>query len=298
MDKLTSMKVFCRVVARENFSQAARDLRISPAMVTKHVAALEEQLGIRLLNRTTRRVNTTEAGERYYHLCTGLLNDIEEAEASLNELGTKPSGLLRLTAPIDFGVLCLAPAIAAFLSRYPEVEIDINYQDRKVNLIEEGFDLALRIGALSDSTLVAQRLLNGRLICCASPAYLQQHGRPQTPQDLRDHNCLTYTYSSTNNEWLFYRDKERHAVKVSGRLNSNNGRAMVAAARQGVGIILKPNFMVEDALARGELVELFADYEIPTHNVYLVYPHRQFLPAKMRLFIEFLKEYFSEKSSA
>ncbi len=294
MDKLTSMKVFCRVVSRENFSHAARDLSLSPAMVTKHVAFLEQELGIRLLNRTTRRVSATEAGERYYQHCLNLLSDIEEAEASLYEMGSRPGGLLKLTCPIDFGVLCLAPAIAIYLNRHPEVRIDINYQDRKVNLIEEGFDMAIRIGQLEDSSLVAQRIMPSRVICCAAPAYLQSHPPLTSPEQLKDHNCLTYTYSSTNNEWQFHNPQQSCAIRVNGRLNSNNGRASVAAARLGVGIILKPEFMVREYLQSGELVQLFPDYQVNEGNIYAVYPHRQFMPAKISTFIAFLREYFAE----
>jgi len=295
MDKLTSMRVFCRVVARENFSQAARDLHISPAMVTKHIASLEEQLNIRLLNRTTRTVSTTEAGERYYLIARNMLADLEDAESSLAELGSRPTGTLKLTAPIDFGVLSLAPAIARYLSLYPEVKIDISYQDKRVNLVEEGFDLAIRIGNLSDSTLVAQRIMPQRMLCCAAPAYLAVQGTPEVPTDLRKHSCLTYTYSATNNEWLFRKDGHSTAVRISGRLNANNGRAIVAAAIEGVGIVIKPEFMLQEALENGSLVQILEDYEIPSSTVYAVYPHRQYLPAKMSSFIDFLKEYFTDQ---
>ncbi|WP_210398299.1 LysR family transcriptional regulator [Motiliproteus sediminis] len=294
MDKLTSMRVFCRVVARENFSQAARDLHISPAMVTKHIAALEEQLNVRLLNRTTRTVSTTEAGERYYHICRNMLADLEDAESSLAELGSRPAGTLKLTAPVDFGVLCLAPAIARYLALYPEVKIDISYQDKRVNLVEEGFDMAIRIGTLADSSLVAQRIMPQRMFCCAAPAYIEQHGAPKLPAELRQHSCLTYTYSSTNNEWQFRREGDNQAVRVSGRLNANNGRAIVAAAVEGVGIIMKPEFMLRESLDNGQLVKILEGWEIPSSNVYAVYPHRQYLPAKMSSFIGFLKEYFGE----
>lgn len=294
MDKLTSMLVFCRVATSGNFSQAARELRISPAMVTKHIASLESLLSIRLLNRTTRKVSMTEAGESYLRLCQNLLSDIEEGESSLSELSHHPSGTLRLAAPIDFGILRLPPAIAGYLQRFPDIRIDINYQDRKVNLVEDGFDIAIRIGALPDSSLVAVPLMKQQLLCCASPDYLHQQGRPKHPTELRKHNCLTYSYSSTNNDWHFRKGGESHAIKASGRLNANNGRAMAAVAAQGVGIILKPQFIVQDFIDRGELVAILEDYELPRSDVYAVYPHRRFLPAKMRSFIDYLKEYFEE----
>ena len=294
MDKLTSMQVFCRVATGGNFSHAARELRISPAMVTKHIASLEEQLNIRLLNRTTRKVSMTEAGENYLQLCQHLLNDMEEGEASLSELSQHPSGILKLTAPIDFGVLRLAPAIADYLTQFPDVSIDINYQDRKVNLVEDGFDIAIRIGAMPDSSLIAVPLLKNHLVCCASPVYLEQHGRPQHPTELRKHQCLTYSYSSTNNDWHFRNAEESYSIKASGRLNANNGRAMVAAAVQGVGIILKPQFMVQDFIDSGELVAILEEYEQPRGDVFAVYPHRRFLPAKMRSFLDHLKAYFAE----
>ncbi|MFT5720477.1 MAG: DNA-binding transcriptional LysR family regulator [Motiliproteus sp.] len=294
MDKLTSMLVFCRVATSGNFSKAARELRISPAMVTKHIASLEGLLGIRLLNRTTRKVSMTEAGESYLRLCQNLLSEIEEGESALSELSHHPSGTLKLTAPIDFGVLRLAPAIAGYLQRYPDVSIDINYQDLKINLVEDGFDIAIRIGALSDSSLVAVPLMKQRLICCASPAYLQQQGLPKHPTELRQHNCLTYSHSATNNDWHFSKAGESYAIKASGRLNANNGHAMAAVAAQGGGIILKPQFIVQDLIARGELVAILEDYQLPPTDVYAVYPHRRFLPAKMRSFIDYLKAHFQE----
>ena len=295
MDKLTSMQVFSRVATCGNFSQAARELRISPAMVTKHIASLESQLNIRLLNRTTRKVSTTEAGERYLRLCQNLISDLEEGEASLSELSHHPSGTLKISAPVDFGVLRLASAIAAFLNHCPDVSIDITYQDRKVNLVEEGYDIAIRIGALPDSSLVALPLMQHSLICCAAPSYLEKNGYPKHPSELRQHECLTYAYSSTNNDWLFNRADESVSVKASGRLNANNGRAMVSAAVQGVGVILKPWFMVEDFIAQGKLVPLFEEYEQPRADVYAVYPHRRFLPAKMRAFVDFMRDYFADQ---
>lgn len=296
MDKLTSMQVFCRVASCGNFSKAARDLRISPAMVTKHIASLENQLNLRLLNRTTRKVSTTEAGERYLRLCQTLLSDMEEGEALLSELSQHPSGTLKITAPIDFGVIRLAPAIAEYLNLYPDVRIDIDYQDRRVNLVEEGFDLAVRMGSMPDSSLVAVQLMKHKLVCCAAPRYLAEHGTPQQPSDLRHHNCLTYSYSSTNNEWLFKQRDKHINVRVSGRLNANNGRAMTAAAVQGVGVIWKPLFMVQDHLDSGELVRILTDFEYPNCDVYAVYPHRRFVPAKLRTFIDHLRNYLAADS--
>ena len=294
MDKLTSMRVFCRVAGCGNFSQAARELRISPAMATKHIASLENELNIRLLNRTTRKVSTTEAGERYLALCLNMLNDIDEGEASLSELSKHPSGTLKLTAPIDFGVLHLTPSIARFLNLYPDISIDINYQDRKINLIEEGTDIAIRIGSLPDSSLIAVPLMDSPLVCCASPGYLNKHGHPTSPEQLRQHNCLTYSYSSSNNDWSFSNGNRSFSVKASGTLNATNGRAMVAAAVADVGIILKPLFLVQQQIKQGELVTLLSDYNTPKHTVYAVYPHRHFLPAKIRSFIDFLKLEFAK----
>ncbi len=293
MDKLTSMRVFCRVANFGNFSQAARELRISPAMTTKHIASLEGQLNVRLLNRTTRKVSLTEAGERYLQLCQSLLCDIEEGEASLSEQNQHPGGILKLTAPLDFGVLRLAPVVASYLNSYPDVCIDIDYQDRKINLVEEGIDIAIRIGTLPDSSLVAVSLMETPLICCASPAYLEQNGYPTHPADLRQHNCLTYRYSSNNNDWHFSKASETVSIKVYGRLNANNGRTMVAAAVLGVGIIYKPLFMVQDHIDRGELVAVLEQYECPHQGIYAVYPHRRFLPAKIRTFIDFIKQDFA-----
>ncbi len=299
MDKLTSLRVLCHVVEEGSFSAAARALKISPAMVTKHIASLEQQLNTRLLNRTTRRVNATEAGERYYQKCRRILQDLNEAEASISELGGAPSGLLRISAPMDFGLMYLAPAIGCYLARYPEVSIDIDYTDSLVNLLDQRFDLAIRISQLADSSLVAQRIMSSRHVLCAAPAYLERHGEPACPDELSQHNCLTYSYSTTNSEWTLVKEGRSHSVRFAGRLNANNGRAMVLAAVQGLGIICKPEFLVRDFLQSGALVPILTEYSLAPGNelhVYAVYPHRQYLPAKVRTFIEFLKERLAEQA--
>jgi DNA-binding transcriptional LysR family regulator len=294
MNKLVAMRVFCRVVSRQSFSAAARDLEISPAMVSRHVSELEQQLGVRLLHRTTRRVTATEAGMRYFEESMRLLDAMEEIETNLRSGEREPRGTLRVSCPLDFGVLKLAPAIAGYLERFPGVRIDADFNDRKVNLVEEGFDLAIRIGAMEDSNLVARRLAPVTFTCCASPSYIARHGEPRTPKELSDHQCITYTYSATRNDWHFEKDGQRFVARVAGRLNSTNGRASVKVAVNGAGIIVKPDFMVEAELKSNLLVPVLRAYTIPSSAVYAVYPHREFLPARVRGFIDYLDGCFND----
>jgi DNA-binding transcriptional LysR family regulator len=201
MDRLTGMKVFCAVVEAESFTGAAARLEMARSMVTKHVGALEEHLGARLLNRTTRRVSRTEAGHAYYERCRELLAELEEMDAAVHRLDERPRGLLKVSAPVSFGVRHLAPAVAGFMALHPELRIDLQVNDRVVDLLEEGFDLAIRIGRLADSSLVARPLATTRMLLCASPAYLERHGAPAAPADLAQHRCLAYSLQSTRHEW-------------------------------------------------------------------------------------------------
>jgi DNA-binding transcriptional LysR family regulator len=238
MDRLVSMAVFKRAVDAGSFAAAARHFGISPEMAGNHVRGLEKHLGVRLLNRSTRRLNLTEAGGVYYERCTRILADIQDAEAEVGVLQASPRGLLRIAVPVTFGVLHVAPAVSDYMTRYPEIRIDIVVSDRFVNLIEEGFEVAIRVGELRDSGLIARRLASARLIVCAAPSYLQRAGLPETPADLSRHACLIYTETATPETWRFQgQDGRTETVHVSGPLTSTNPAFVHRMALAGHGVV-------------------------------------------------------------
>ncbi|OOV86638.1 LysR family transcriptional regulator [Oceanospirillum linum] len=294
MDKYTAMQVYCRVVELESFAATGRSLGISTAMVSKHIAALEKELGIRLLNRTTRRVNPTDEGIYYYNRCRTLLSEIDELESSVTQQGHDPRGLLRLTAPMDFTLLHLIEPIQAFQKAYPLVRIELELDDRQRNLTADNFDVAIRIANLADSSLVARKLTQCRGGVYASPEYLKENGTPASLQDLQQHRCLLYTYlTQDRNYWVFLdKDGQRQKVRVNWTLAANNGRALCEAAAQGMGIIQQPDFIAAPFVKEGRLIQLFEDYPRYDLNVYAVYQHRQFLPVRIAAFVDFLRDYF------
>ncbi len=290
MDTLTAMRVFTQIVESGSFSAAAERLDISPAMATKHVAALEDRLGARLLHRTTRRLSLTETGKSYHERCVEILAEIEDLERSTGERVERPRGLLRITAPVSFGISHLAPRLAEFLSRYPEVRIDLALNDRIVDLVEEGYDLAIRISRLEDSSLVARRLAITQMMLCASPDYLARKGEPRHPRDLSAHDCLGYTYWGTGEEWRLQGPDGPHSVRIRPLMQANNGDVLRALALAGKGIILQPDFLVGADCAAGRLKPLLPDYACGELSVYAVYPHRKHLSAKVRAMVELLAE--------
>ncbi|AWN53579.1 LysR family transcriptional regulator [Methylobacterium sp. 17Sr1-1] len=287
-DRLTGMQIFVRVAATGSLSAAARVLGLSQSGVTKHVAALEDRLGARLLHRTTRRLTLTEAGRHYLEACERILAEIDEAEAAAGAETAEPRGTLRLNVPVSFGVLHVAPALAAFGQAHPSLTVELGLNDRPVDLIEEGWDLALRIGHLRDSSLVARSLAPCRMQVCAAPSYLAAHGRPRRPEDLGGHNCLGYTLASSDG-WRF----ESGTVAVSGSLRASNGAALVAAAAAGLGVIYQPTFLVAEALRRGSLVALGLG-AIPSLPIHAVMPSRRRPPAKVRALVEFVARRFAD----
>jgi len=296
LDRVTSMQVFARVAALGSFSAAARALGLSQTMVTKHVAALEERLGIKLLHRSTRRLVLTEGGRHYLAAVERILAEIEEAEASAGLDRIEPRGTLRLNVPVTFGFREIAPALADFSRLYPALRVDLGLADRYVELIEEGWDLAIRVGRLKDSSLVARRLAPCRLMICGAPSYLDRHGVPQSVEDLARHNCLGYTLSSTisADRWVFGTDGDV-VVPVKGNLRANNGDALLAAALAGQGLIYQPTFLVGDGLRSGALVRVLPD--LPTYelSVHAVLPSGRQAPAKVRAVVAFLAERFAPK---
>jgi len=291
-DALQEITIFARVVSTGSLSAAARDLGLSPALVSRRLSGLEARLGVRLINRTTRSLHMTDEGAAYYETCTRVLAEIEEADAAVSAGRADPRGILRVALPASFGSQHVAPLVPRFAARYPDVQLALSLSERNVNVVEEGFDLAIRIADLADSSLAARKLAPNRRVVCASPAYLQRHGAPRTPDDLAQHNCLTTTDLMMN--WD-YRDPEGTAgsVRVTGRYACDNWSVLREWALAGLGIALKSTWDVRRHLEDGSLVSLLPGYTFATDvAIYAVYPHRRHLPAKTRAFIEFLAESF------
>ena len=290
MDTFISMKVFATVVDAGSFAAAADRLDMSRAMTSKYVSNLEDHLGTRLLNRTTRRLSITESGNVYYQRCVQILADVMEAEQVAGHLSATPRGVLKITMPLAFGLHRLGPVIADYVSRYPEVKLDISLSDRKVDLIEDGFDLAIRIGALPESGLIARKLGINRTIICASPGYLKRHGVPKTPEDLARHSCLGYTYTNSGDAWSLSRSGQDLPISIAATIKADNGDLLRLAALSGAGLIFQPHFIVEEDLQAGRLVQVLAEYASRELGIYAIYPSRKHLSAKVRTFVDFLVE--------
>jgi len=287
---LAGMRVFAAVVEAGSFAGAADKLALSRGMATRYVAQLEAELGVRLLNRTTRHLSLTGAGGEYYQRAVQVLGLVEEAGSSVAEGAAAPRGTLRVSAPVSFGARHLGRAMTEYLRRFPQVEVDLTLNDRAVDLVEEGFDLAIRIGRRIDESLIARRVTRARMAVCAAPAYLKRHGTPRSPADLAAHNCLTYAYAAVRGDWLFRRGAEEKSVRVAGSMRGNNGDVLMEAAIAGLGVIRQPTFLVYEALRRGQLVRVLPRWEIDEMSVFAVYPNRKFLPPKVRSFIDHLCE--------
>jgi DNA-binding transcriptional LysR family regulator len=296
MDRLANMEAFVRVAETKSFSEAARRLRSSKSLISRQVAALEAELGVRLFHRTTRSLSLTDEGRGYHAQVTRILGEIEEANLSVSQSQAAPRGRLRVSAPMSFGILHLAPAIRDFLTRYPEVELDLSLNDRFVDVVDEGFDLAIRIGRLPDSSLVARRLARHRMILCASPDYLKQHGAPNDPDDLKRHQCLCYSTNSLAPEWHFQaKDGKPWPVPIAGRLHANNGDVLRTATLQGLGITYLPSFIVGADVQASALVSLLSEFVPTDAAIHAVYPHTRHLSPKVRAFIDFLAERYGPR---
>ncbi len=294
-DRVTGMQVFVRVAASGGFSVAARQLGLSQTMVTKHVSAIEARLGTKLIHRSTRRIALTEAGRTYLEACERILLDIEEAEALAARDRIEPRGTLRLNAPLSFGVREVAPALAEFARLHPEVSIDLGLNDRVVALVDEGWDMAVRIGRLADSSLVARRLAPCRSLVCAAPSYLAERGVPRGVADLARHNCMGYTLSSYlgADRWSFGREGDVSAP-VSGNLRASNGDALLAAAIAGQGLGYLPTFLVGDAVRNGRLLPVPLDHPpFDRLEVHALWPSGRQPPAKVRALVEFFARRFA-----
>lgn len=295
MDRLNSMQIFVEVVNAQGFSAAAEKIGLSRAQVSKSVMQLEDHLGTRLLNRTTRRVSLTETGRIYHERCQVILSDIEEIEEIAGDLSTRPRGRLTLSAPSSFGILHLAEAIPAYLERYPQVQISLNLADRFIDVVAEGFDLVIRIAELEDSSLVARKIAPCRRILCAAPEYLSQNGIPRVPQDLAIHHCLVYSNELKPDTWLLHGPNGAESIKVNGPVCADNGDILKAAAVAGLGITLLPTFIVGPELNEGRLQQVLAEFCPPEIAIHAVFPSRRYLSAKVRSFVDFLADYFGDK---
>lgn len=287
---LGEMAVFARAVRAGGFSAAARELKLTPSAVSKKVSRLEDRLGARLLDRTTRRIALTEVGEAFYARCQRILADIEEAERAVSQLDSAARGTLRVSASIAFGQRQIVPLVPEFLDRYPDLRVELTMTDHIVNLVEEGVDVAVRVSSLPDSALVVRKLALERRIICAAPDYLAKHGTPRTPADLVHHNCLTYSTLAAN-EWKFAGANGAFSVAARGNFEANGGEAMREMALAGVGLVRLATFLIGPDIRAGRLAPLLTDYERAEDSaVYAVYPHRRHLSSKVRAFVDFLVE--------
>ena len=287
-DLLGSMKTYVAVIDGGSFAAAASRLDVSRAMVSKQVQKLEEHLGTRLMNRTTRRLSMTETGRAFYERSAQIVADVEEAEQIAGRMTRTPQGVLRVTIPLSYGQHRLAAILGAYTQAYPLVQLDIALSDRKVDLVEEGFDVAIRIGALPQSDLIARKLGAVHSIACAAPAYLARSGTPQAPADLSDHACLGYSLTGGGGDWRFESPAGPVVVPIAGPIKADNGDIIRLAALGGAGIAFQPGFIVDDDIAAGRLVRVLPGWQSAELGVYAVYPSRKHLSAKVRTFVDFL----------
>lgn len=295
MDKLTSIRAFTKVVEHGSFSTAGRELRLSRSAISKYVRELEEELGVQLLNRTTRSASPTENGQAYYERCLAILAELEEADLAVSRLQEEPRGMLRVNAPMSFGTLHLGRAIADFMEKYPELKIQLVLSDQLIDPVQEGFDVTLRIAELGSSSLIARKIVLANRVICAAPAYLTRRGTPSHPRDLRDHDCLTYGHLATGNQWKLTGPDGDHWIQIHGTLCTNNAEILKDAALKGRGIALLPTFIAGADLQQGSLVGILSTYKPPALSLYAIYPQTRHLSVKVRLFIDFLVGRFGDR---
>ena len=292
MDRIDAMRAFVAVVTEGSFSNAANTLQLSPQLVSKYVSKLEEQLNTRLLNRTTRKVSLTEAGSHYFGHAQQILLSIDDMESKLGGLQQNPKGVLRISAPVSFALKHMAKLITDFQIHYPLVKVDLQLTDRKVDIVEEGFDVALRIGQLKSSSLIAKKVAPIRVMLCAAPGYLNKHGTPTQPEDIAEHRYLHYSYMNMDGKDDIYQLLKAKYLKQGSELRSNNGDVLVDAAIAGAGIVLQPTFIISEALSSSKLVVVLPELEPEALGLYAVYAHRKLLPHKVRCFIDFVEGYY------
>lgn len=291
MDVMHSMAVFRRVVEAKSFSAVARENNMSQSTVSKHIASLEERLDTKLLNRSTRSLKLTEAGKEYYHHCIRILNDFQEAEASVGKGKIDPTGTLRISTSAAFGRTCILPHLNEFFTAYPDISIDLIFDDDYTDLVKEGIDLAIRIGPLEDSSLIARKIGSSPRVVVASPEYLVNHGRPKKPADLSKHNCLFYSLQKSPDLWYFNSTQEGdESIRVSGRLKASSPDAICDATLEGLGISILGEWYARKHIKEGKLQVIMPDYKPTAYDIHAVYPERRFVPQKVKRMIEFLTE--------
>jgi DNA-binding transcriptional LysR family regulator len=288
MDRFRLMQTFVRVAEVGSFSAAARSMRLSKAVVSKYIGLLEEQLEARLFNRTTRQIRLTEVGQAYLGRCKLIISDLEEAERSVKNLQAEPRGLLRINAPMSFGVHHLAPAVAEFMEIWPQIEIEMVMNDSFVDIMAEGFDLAIRGGSLVDSSLIARKLAPLRGVLCGAPEYFAKHGEPATPEQIKDFDCIAYSNDRSGDNWLFKGPDGDIVIPIASRVRVNSGDAIRQIVLQGQGVARLPTFLVGQDLQRGTLRSTLTDYPFELGGLYALYPHNRHLSAKVRVFVDFL----------
>jgi DNA-binding transcriptional LysR family regulator len=294
MDKFESLRAFTEVVKTGSFAGAAREMGLSRSAVNKLVINLEKGLGVRLFHRSTRLVTPTTAGFAFYERCVNILNDLAEAEIALSQHHKEPTGILRVNAPMSFGVLYLAPAVTDFMSGYAGLRVQLTLDDRLIDPISEGFDFVIRVAVPPESaSLVVHRLAEIELIPCASPLYLEERGVPVHPEDLRGHSCLHYGYQTTGNVWKLKGSGEEYTIPVEGAICSNNGEVLKGAALNGLGIVILPSFLVACELVGGTLCRVLRGYEAGSLSLSAIYPTNRHLSVTVKLFTEFLRERFT-----
>ncbi|MCB1693776.1 MAG: LysR family transcriptional regulator [Pseudomonadales bacterium] len=296
MDRLTAMQMFVRVVETGSFSAVAREMNSTQPTISKNIAELESWLGAKLLNRSTRSLRLTETGTDYYERCVAILQDVEEAEQMVGQLQTQPKGTVRVSTVVAFGRLHLVPRLKGFYKAFPDIKVDVRLNDRFIDLVEEGVDVAIRMGTLADSTLIAKKLCSSPNVTVASPEYLKLSGIPQHPRDLRDHNYLQYADVGSRNETRFKDQGEPFHVRVDGNFSTNNSEAIRSALVNGLGIARTPRWLVGDLIANGELVTVLEDFQPDSMNLYAVYPPGRHLPSRVRSFIDYFAEQFKDCS--
>ena len=290
-ERLDSLMIFVRAAKHRSFSAAARQLGMSPSAVSRAVQRLEERLGTRLLNRTTRSLSLTDDGARFYESGRQILSDLDEAEMSLRRARSTPSGVLRINLIPSMARMHIVPALPKFIAQYPELKLEISLSDRRVDLIEDGIDAVVRVGSSPDSNLMMQVLGQARAVVCASPEYLEKHGVPQTPEDLQQHQCINHVIPQTGRvrDWRFQKDGQTVTVDVAGPFTIDHAETATAAAIAGAGIIQLYNFVVGDAIAAGRLIPLLQDYALPGVPITVLYAQKQYLSAKVKVFLDFMQ---------
>lgn len=295
MDRFEEMQTFVWVVRLGSLSAAADRLNLAKSVVSRRLSELETRLGVQLLTRTTRRLNLTETGRQYFTRCQSILADLEEADQAISSGNVALRGTIRMAAPLSFGIKHLMPVLDAFLELQPELKLDLDLNDRTLNFMEEELDLAIRIGKLADSSLVARKLSMLTLIVCASPAYLSRHGTPGRPEELEQHQGLHYSHMDSQ-YWQFVKHDRQISVRVPQRIRANNGDVLLRAAMDGLGVVQTPSFLANEAIAEGSLIPILTDYTIPAGGIYAIYPQQRYLPQRIRVLIDYLSAHLTPET--